>query len=179
MTGTRSSRRTALLLAGVVAVTIAAASANAAAPKTTVSDPPPVTILAKITHLKISPHRFRVGSKDADIARSSRTKKEGGATLTFTLNGEGHLIVRVYQLLTGRKHGNVCVPGRKAGAPCKIYEFHHGTDHYEGVKGANTVTFSGRLAGSKLKPGRYKLVLTPYKDDKTGKPASVRFTIIR
>jgi hypothetical protein len=41
--------------------------------------------------------------------------------------------------------------------------------------GANTLRFKGRIGSRKLKPGAYRLKLTPA----GGRPAAVRFKILR
>src|SRR2546428_194872 len=48
-----------------------------------------------------------------------------------------------------------------------------------GKAGTNSFHFTGRLRGHKLKPGRYRLVATPVVNGVKGKPASVRFRIVR
>jgi hypothetical protein len=45
----------------------------------------------------------------------------------------------------------------------------------KGKKGANTLRFKGRIGSKKLKPGAYRLTLTPA----GGQPAAVRFKILR
>ena len=45
----------------------------------------------------------------------------------------------------------------------------------KGKAGVNTLRFTGRIGSKKLKPGRYRLVLTPA----GGSTASVKFTILR
>ena len=45
--------------------------------------------------------------------------------------------------------------------------------------GPNSFSFTGRLANRKLRPGSYTLTATPTANGRTGKPASLSFTIIR
>jgi hypothetical protein len=47
-----------------------------------------------------------------------------------------------------------------------------------GKAGANTFRFTGRLAGTKLKPGKYTLIATPSANGKTGQPVATAFRII-
>jgi hypothetical protein len=46
-----------------------------------------------------------------------------------------------------------------------------------GGAGANSFHFTGRASGDKPPPGRYTLVAGPSANGKTGKPATVQFTI--
>jgi hypothetical protein len=48
-----------------------------------------------------------------------------------------------------------------------------------GVAGKNSFHFTGRLAGRKLKPGRYRLVATPTAAGQKGKPTASGFRIVR
>jgi hypothetical protein len=45
----------------------------------------------------------------------------------------------------------------------------------KGKAGVNTLRFKGRIGSKKLKPGGYRLILTPA----GGRAASVKFTILR
>jgi hypothetical protein len=45
--------------------------------------------------------------------------------------------------------------------------------------GADRFTFTGRLTGHPLKPGRYRLVATPTANRHTGKPARAGFRILK
>jgi hypothetical protein len=48
-----------------------------------------------------------------------------------------------------------------------------------GKAGANSFRFTGRLAGHRLKPGKYQLVATPSAGGRTGRAASASFRIIK
>jgi hypothetical protein len=47
-----------------------------------------------------------------------------------------------------------------------------------GAAGANSFRFSGRLAGRRLTPGRYRLLATVSAGGKTGKGAAAPFRIV-
>jgi hypothetical protein len=48
-----------------------------------------------------------------------------------------------------------------------------------GRTGSNKFRFTGRLAGRKLKPGKYTLVATPRAGGRTGRSVSKSFRIIK
>jgi hypothetical protein len=126
----------------------------------------------------VSPTAFRVGPPaQAGISRVRATPT--GAAVTFNLDVAGGLLARVESKTPGRLKGSRCYSSRKHGKRCTIVKRLVGTVHLTGVQGANTVPFSGRLAGTKLAPGKYLLQLTPYSGSTKGTPATAPFTIVR
>jgi 6-phosphogluconolactonase len=138
--------------------------------------PPPASVLAHIGRLRISPKRFRVGPPAAGISRKRAPK---GSKVSFDLDAAGHVLVRVQLRKSGRLKGKRCFTSRKRGKRCTLYVTLKGTVHLTGVEGANSVAFSGRIAGHKLKPGGYRLVVTPYLGTAKAPAARASFTIVR
>ena len=82
----------------------------------------------------------------------------------------------------GRKaNGGRCVKPTKANRKarkCTRLVPVSGSFTRAGSAGANSFRFTGRLAGHKLKAGKYRLVATPSVGGKIGRAASVPFQIV-
>lgn len=106
---------------------------------------PPAAV--RITRLRVTPARWRIGARAARISfRSS-----AAATVRFT----------VQRARPGRQEGGRCAaPSRRnaRGARCTRFVAVRGAFTRRARPGANTVAFRGTLAGRRLTAGRYRLV---------------------
>jgi hypothetical protein len=102
-----------------------------------------------VTKVSVAPKAFRV---------ARRAAKAGGTHVRFTLSAPAKVTLTVATTHGKRVKGSIAVNGRK---------------------GANSIAFSGKLAGRTLKPGSYRLTLTVR--SATGKPAvaSAAFAVKR
>jgi uncharacterized delta-60 repeat protein len=131
--------------------------------------------------LKLSPSTFSARSSgDTLVAAGKR-----GAALSFTLNLAGRVDLTMQKATAGRKVKHrgktLCdrLTGGNRGRPSCVHLVRlAGGFSVAGVAGAHTYTFTGRLNGHKLAPGRYLLTVTPV-GAKHGAPLSVPFTIAR
>jgi hypothetical protein len=133
--------------------------------------PPPVT-KAALSALKITPSKFRAASKGATFAKAV------GAKVTYTLSAAGTVRFRVLRAAKGIKVGGRCVAKsrrHRTGKACTRYVAVGKSISRVSTAGANSVRFSGRVAGKKLRPGRYRLQSV----DPAGATKRASFTIIR
>jgi Divergent InlB B-repeat domain len=140
--------------------------------------PPPVLIDAVkpvLSALSLSRTAFRA-------ARSGPSIAAVGTRVRYFLSELATTYFRVYRRTVGARVGGRCVRrtaryrDRKR---CIRYVRLRGRFSHEGVAGANAFRFRGRLAGRRLRPGRYRLTGRP-KDDagNLGKTRRVRFRIL-
>jgi DNA-binding beta-propeller fold protein YncE len=102
-----------------------------------------------ITRAKLKPRRFQVG------------KTRGrGSRLRFRLDVPGPVTEKVER----RGHGK--------------WRQLKGNLVLHAKPGANRFAFSGRFKGAKLKPGPYRLVLTPRSEGEAGQPVRIKFTVL-
>lgn len=121
-----------------------------------VQQPPPPVVKAALSRLKVSPSRFKAAKKGATFART-RT----GAKVTFTLSAAGTVRLTVLKAKRVRGHTRWVKVGKAIARA--------------GNAGANTLRFSGRVRGKRLKPGRYRLQSL----DPSGATQRAGFSIVR
>jgi 6-phosphogluconolactonase len=131
--------------------------------------------LVKISGLRLRPQRFAVGSPQA---KHRRGRPRRGAFLSFRLDAAGAVAEHVDQLRAGHRHKGRCSLATKRGKPCKSWKPLKGNLGIAGKQGANRLVFSGRFQGRKLRPGVYRVALTPRSDDRSGPTSYARFTIL-
>jgi hypothetical protein len=133
-----------------------------------------------ISGAKLSHRTFRAAGHGASLSRKHKPpvgtkvsyKDSEAATTTFT----------VLRATKGHKRGRRCVAGkpRKHQKRCTRYvKVRHGSFTHADKAGAVSVRFSGRVNGKKLKPGHYRLTLTPKLGDLSGKSVKLSFRIVR
>jgi uncharacterized repeat protein (TIGR01451 family) len=142
---------------------------------------PNVLLAPVLSHLSISPARFRVGSAPTAVTASVRTPR--GTTIGFTLNERARVRIVLQRKLSGRRHDGRCLAPRahvhpRQEPPCTRLVV-VGTLTRTGAAGANRVAFSGRVRSHALSTGSYIATLT---GEVTGAPSSVParagFTIV-
>lgn len=106
-----------------------------------------------------------------------------GTRVSYKLSEKAVVRFRVERALRGRRVGGRCVRPTRANRSkprCTRYRTLRGAFSHRGKAGTNNFKFSGRLRGSKLKPGRYRLrsVATDAAGNRSARKR-VRFRIAR
>jgi hypothetical protein len=163
----------------LVASSLAGASTGAEGTFTTPASPPLSS--PADSALRLSRKRFRAAAHGATIEAASAKvgtivsySDSQAATTTFTvLRPTGG--VRSGKRCIARGHGQRGAHHKRCTAYIKLGSFAH-TDS----AGSNRFRFSGRLAGGKLAPGKYRLTATPRNAaGEAGATLTVSFTIVR
>ena len=101
--------------------------------------------------------------------------------MTFRLDEHATVTFTVQRAVSGRESGGGC---RRAGRihrkarRCTIWRAVSGSFRVTGDRGKNRFTFTGRIGGRMLAPGRYRLVARPRgAAGSSGKPVRARFSI--
>jgi hypothetical protein len=132
----------------------------------------------------VSPSSFEAAPSGPSAASARRHKY--GARVTFTLNVASEVRFTVQQRQPGRYTGKGrkrrCVAQTRKNAKakkCTRVVTLRGSFARNGLAGANSFRFTGRLGGKTLKPGTYALVATPMANGKAGHAATATFRIKR
>ncbi len=146
----------------------------------------PPKVKPKLTKVRLTNKKFAVGKKKtAKVSAKKKRKAKGakrGTKVKFTLNTDASVTIRIEKKAKGRKVKGKCrkvTRKNKAKKKCPRFVKAGKLVRKTGKKGANSVAFSGRIGNKKLKPGRYRVVITAY--TKVGASNTVRrpFTIVR
>ena len=127
----------------------------------------PVVSAPVLSGLSIKAKRFRISAK-------KKTKKPA-ARISFSLDRDAAVALTVSKVVAGRKKGKKCVAKKGVkGAKCSITRSVGKLAAAKGVKGLNSVSFSGKVGKRKLARGSYVLTATPA----GGKAQVVKFRVI-
>jgi pimeloyl-ACP methyl ester carboxylesterase len=147
---------------------ILAAASTAGAP------PPPA-----VAGLRLSPSTFRAARSGPTVkAASVRT----ATRVSYTLNVPASVRLTVQRPGPGRRVGGNCLKqttSNRRGRACTRLVAVRGSFTRTRPAGADRFTFTARIAGRALHPGRYRLVATPSANGRTGRPAHAHFRIVR
>jgi hypothetical protein len=136
--------------------------------------------VAVVSGETLSPSAFPAAPSGPSALASARRRY--GARVAYTLNQAADVSFTVVQRQPGRMvNGGVCAkpaPSNSSAPRCTRRVTRPGSFTRAGSAGANSFRFTGRLAGRKLKPGKYQLLATPGTGAKTGQAASASFRII-
>jgi hypothetical protein len=114
------------------------------------------TAAPALTSLKLRPKRFAPALSGASIARTRKV----GTTVSYSDSQAATTTFTVFRVL-GRKRVK------------SIGSFTHSD-----AAGPNRFTFTGRVAGRALRPGRYRLAATPHAGGVEGATKTVAFTVV-
>jgi CSLREA domain-containing protein len=145
---------------------------------TGVAPPPTDTVAPVFGGVSLTNGVFAVGPKATAV--SARAKR--GTTFRYTLSEAARVKIVIARAAAGRRKGKRCAkPTRRLRRAKKCTRFaKSGTLTRASKAGANKVPFSGRIGTKKLKPGRYRAVLTA--TDAAGNRSlakTLRFRIVR
>jgi hypothetical protein len=168
-----------------LAVTSADALANTTTAKRTItvtpapgSSPAPVPALAAVTGLRLAPAEFRAARSGASVTTAAvRT----ATRVSYTLNVAASARFTVQRATSGRNVSGRCVKptsSNRTRKRCTRFVAVRGSFTRTRPAGADRFTFTGRLTGHALKPGRYRLVATPTANGHTGNSTRASFHIV-
>jgi hypothetical protein len=132
-----------------------------------------------VTRLSQSASRWRLGN---GLVKFARAKPPVGTTYSFSLNEPARVRLDFTQSAAGRRVKKRCVAPSKSNRRKRrcTRTFTVGTLSFNAHAGKNKVRFQGRISKKKkLKPGRYKLVITATVGRLRSAPRSISFTIVR
>jgi hypothetical protein len=136
-------------------------------------------VVPTISRLTRSPNAFVAASSGPSAIPANGGP---GTRVDYTLNEAATVRFTVLRSLPGRKaKGGRCVKPTKANRTahkCTRFVAVPGSFTRASRGGTNSFRFTGRIAGHKLKPGKYRLVARPSADGMTGRGTSVSFQIV-
>jgi hypothetical protein len=128
----------------------------------------------ELSGLVIRPSGFRAAPRGGSIGRR-------GASVRYTLTAAATVRLKIDKLVSGRRRAGRCVPPKRAprGRACTRAVPVRGSFSHAGTAGANSFTFTGRLGGRALRPGRYRLTATPVgADGLAGAPKQAQLRVL-
>jgi hypothetical protein len=124
-----------------------------------------------ISALKLSPTAFVAAERGGPTGGTDGTKvtyrNAGGSTTTFTIQRRKS---------GARRNGRCVARNGRRGSSCPRY-VSVGSFIRTDAAGFNTFTFTGRIRGRALAPGRYRLLVTSRADGRTSTPVTIAFRI--
>jgi hypothetical protein len=153
----KSSLAVALLATGLISASTASAA----------------RVAPDVTKLAIAPTSFKA------LATGNAIVQTGGAAVTFNIADGAYVDFSVKTEKTGKRAGGKCVAGKakKKSSACTYTVAVPGDFKLIGISGDNSLQFSGRLAGNKLAPGRYRLIAKA--EGTAARSSFVRFKITK
>ncbi|HEY7296018.1 MAG TPA: Ig domain-containing protein, partial [Dehalococcoidia bacterium] len=129
-----------------------------------------------ISSARLSPITFRAAAHGAGISR--KRKPPVGTRLSYRDSEAATTTLAITRPAAGHKRGRKCVAGkpRRHQKRCLRYIKVGAFTHLD-TAGKVTVHLSGRVHGRKLRPGRYRLTLTPRLAGSSGKSVRLSFKI--
>jgi hypothetical protein len=148
------------------------------APGPTSASATPLAVAA-VAGLRLAPAAFRA----ARSGPSATTAAVQTATqVSYTVNVPADARFTVQRAASGRSVTGRCTKptrGNRTRKRCTRFLGVPGSFTRTRPAGADRFTFTGRLTGHALKPGRYLLVATPTANGRTGTPSSASFRIVK
>jgi hypothetical protein len=127
---------------------------------------------ANLSALDASRATFRAAGRGPSLLARAKV----GTRVTYSLSRPAPVMFKVQRRKGGRKVGRKCKkPTRRNRRRKRCNLTLKGSFVDSGTAGANSIGFTGRLRGHKLRPGRYVLVARPA----GGAARSLRFRIVR
>jgi hypothetical protein len=140
------------------------------------------TVIQPLAHVSGagSTHRkFRVSAKPR-LAQASRRRAPVGTTFKYTLDRAATVRLDFTQLGAGREVNGQCVPRRRSNRDKPKCALLRGSLTFAGHVGLDKVRFKGWLSDTKkLRPGRYKLIVTAITPGVGATSQTLRFRIVR
>jgi hypothetical protein len=157
--------------------TIAIAPAPTAPPPPPAQPPPSPRSPPAVTGLRLSPSTF-------DAARSGPSVKaaavRAATRVSYTLNKGARVRFTIQRRDHGRAVGGRCVEQRSSNrgrTGCGRFVTVGGSFTRSRLAGKDRFTFTGRVGGRALKPGRYRLEAIPTADGRAGTPGHASFRV--
>jgi hypothetical protein len=127
--------------------------------------------------LRLTRRVFRAARHGTSRASRART----GTLIRYRLDAAARVKFTVERAAPGRKVGRSCrrrTRSNRHARRCTRYSRVPGSFGDAGSVGRNSLRFTGRMGGRKLRPGSYRLVAIGRASGKKGKPAYARFKIV-
>ncbi|MDQ1680620.1 MAG: hypothetical protein QOI42_1479, partial [Frankiaceae bacterium] len=141
--------------------------------------PVPAPAMAAIAGLRLAPAAFRAArSGPSATAAAVHT----ATRVSYTLNVAASARFTVQRATSGRTVSGRCVKPTRSNRThkrCTRFVAVSGSFTRTRPAGADRFTFTGRMAGHLLTPGRYRLIATPTANGRTGKASRVSFRIVK
>jgi hypothetical protein len=111
-----------------------------------------------VTGFDLARATFRAAGRGGSVRAAAKV----GTRVSYALSAAGRVAFAVERRGAGRKVRGKCRKRTRANAGRKRCDLRlKGSFKHNGVAGPNSFTFTGRLKGRKLEPGRYNLVAKP------------------
>lgn len=111
-----------------------------------------------VTGLDLARAAFRAAGRGGSVRAAAKV----GTTVSYSLSTAGAVAFAVERRGAGRKARGKCRKRTQANAGRKRCDLRlKGSFKHQGAAGGNSLVFTGRLRGRKLRPGRYNLVAKP------------------
>jgi hypothetical protein len=137
----------------------------------------PSSLVPLISAPRLSASTFRAASQGASLA--SRLRLPIGTTVSYQDSMAATTTFTVLRHAPGHRKGRKCAAGRprKHQRRC-TRSISLGSFTHADTVGSNSLHFTGRMGGRKLKPGRYTLTMTPKANGISGTAVSLAFRIV-
>jgi Putative Ig domain len=131
-----------------------------------------------ITSARLSPRAFRAAPRGATLARAKRVPV--GTTVSYVDSQPAMTTFAVLRPVTGHRRGAKCAAGRplRHQKRCTRWAPVGSVTHVDKAGSVN-VHFSGRIRRRTLRPGTYRLTLTPRANGLAGRALTLAFRIVR
>src|SRR5262249_24255339 len=127
-----------------------------------------------------SPTTFRAAPRGATVARTRKRRAPTGSTLRYTDSQAATMTFAVLRTETGHRSGTRCAAGKPHRRPkrCTRPVTPATATHVDPAGATVRVRVSGRVRGHRLKPGHYKLTLTPKAANVSGRTVTLSLRIV-
>ncbi len=161
-----------------VTLTVAPAPATPGSTATPPGSPASPTAQPSLSAARLSPTTFRAAANGATLARKHR--RPVGTMVSYRDSQAATTTFGVQRRTTGHRRGSKCVAGQphRHQKRCTRNASVGSVTHRDAA-GAVKVRFSARVRGRKLRPGSYRLTLTPTAGGRTGRTVTLAFRIVR
>ncbi len=148
--------------------------------------PPPATPKPTLSKVKLTKKKFRVAKKPTTkVAKSKKKRKKRtpkGTRIKFNVDVNASVTIKFQKETKGRKYKGKCRKAtrkNKRKKKCKRYVT-TGKLKRRGLEaGAQRIYFSGRIGKKKLKPGKYRALLTAYNNVGASKTVRRGFKVVK
>ena len=120
------------------------------------SGPTGPTAIAALSNLAVTPKSFAAAGSGGSVGAQAK-----GARVSYSSTQQATTTFQVQRKLRGYRKGRRCVLRKPAGVArprrCAVFKRVRGSFTHQTAAGQNSVRFTGRLRGRKLKVGAYRL----------------------
>jgi virginiamycin B lyase len=126
----------------------------------------------------ISRKRFTVGRAPTPFTAAQAVRS--GTEFRFSLSEPARVTVKIERKLRGRRVRGRCRAGARTGRRCTLWRSAGRSLTRQGLQGANSIAFSGRLGRKALAVGSYRALITAADAARNrSRTAKLGFTIVR